>query len=430
VITMLLAQKLFAEPLLPIAGTTIDLTPFVIMFTLLTAGSIVMRLRLVTSTGTLGLKAGRLQMGTRASAIIGWSFLWMATGWLIFSQVSDKQRPVWIIFYVIFLVLLTYSYLLPLLIKTDSRQRIRTTLQSVSFTAFVIGLHPCACMVRDFIRGLGHVNENNTQAFQYMSLVITVFAFGLAWGRVFCGWVCPIGYTQEIFTSIPRALGRLGSRIGLLPENGLSDAVRRNIRFGCAAAILIGVLALYLYRGPANHRFVQGFMVFWLMGLLMLTMLSVVDPKWEMRLRNIRYVAITLFCTIVIIGVYMYAAFCVLFTNTFDVVTLLLLGGLLVTTMILSQAWCRFLCPEGAVLSLLTRVSGWKINLDKSKCVSCNTCNTVCPVEAIDLGKVDEGSCLYCCNCVDNCPTDALEMANRPSRSLVELPVITPGLSG
>ena len=148
-----------------------------------------------------------------------------------------------------------------------------------------------------------------------------------------------------------------------------------------------------------------------------------------MRLRNIRYVAVALFCAIVIIGVYMYAAFCVLFTNTFDVVTLILLGGLLVTTMILSQAWCRFLCPEGAVLSLLTRVSGWKINLDSGKCISCNTCNDVCPVEAIDVGQVDEGSCLYCCNCVDNCPTDALEMANRPRRSLVELPVIKPGLS-
>ena len=421
----ILAQKIFPEAVLPIAGTSIDLMPFLIMFSLLTAGTVVMRIRLATPTGTLGLKARRIFWPARFTVVAAWLALWAAMLGLVFSDaVEVDKRMIWLGCYVPAFLILTATYLVPLLLKQDSRQPMRTAMQSLSFGAFVVGLHPCACMVRDFIRGLGHVGENNTVAFQLMSLVISVFAFGLVWGRVFCGWVCPIGFIQEVFTSMPRALNGLIKRTGWAGPDGISVKTRRAIRFGIAAALLVGVMAYYLIYGPANHRFVQGVMIFWMMGLLVLTMFAVADPNWEKRLRVVRYVAIVAFCTVVIVGVYVYAAFCVLFTNTIDTVTLALLGGLLVTTLILSQAWCRFLCPEGAVLSLLTRFSGWKINLDTGKCTGCNTCHVVCPVEAIDIGEVDEGSCLYCCKCVDNCPTDALDMVDRPTRSLASLPVV------
>jgi len=116
----------------------------------------------------------------------------------------------------------------------------------------------------------------------------------------------------------------------------------------------------------------------------------------------------------------------------------LLLPGVLFASLILSQAWCRFLCPEGALLGLLTRWSGRKIRLDRRKCTACNTCHRVCPVDAIEVGEVDERSCLYCCRCVDSCPTEAIDMAGVPidqtgeafgEESPVELPAV-PGTGG
>ena len=94
----------------------------------------------------------------------------------------------------------------------------------------------------------------------------------------------------------------MGIQIGLFPSQGLSDKARRTVRFSLAAALLAGVTLLYMKLGPTgsvNAKLVQGVMVFWLMGLLILTMLSIVDPKWEVKLRNVRYVAIIAYCLVV-----------------------------------------------------------------------------------------------------------------------------------
>lgn len=424
-----LLAKILNEPLLPISNSTVDLTPFLIMFVLLAAGSIVMRLRFATASGTLGLKTGRAYWISRGTCILAWVTLWTAVGFEVFKTSQTRQyipMAVLVPLYGGLFAIITLAYLVPLLQGTDSRQPLRCALQSASFCAFVVGLHPCACMVRDFIQGLGFINVNNIKAFHYMSLVVSVFAFGLVWGRVFCGWVCPIGFLQEMFTAVPRAIGRLLRRTGVLPPEGMAPDTLKYIRVGAAAFSLL-VLVLYVVFGPERYRGVQGIMVFWLMALVILTLFAVADPAWEKKLRNIRFVAIVVFIAVVTMGIYMYAAFCSLFTNTVTIITMILLGGVLLTTLILSQAWCRFLCPEGAVLSLLTRVSGWKINLDKGKCSGCNICQEVCPVEAIENGEVDEGSCLYCCTCVDHCPTDALDMSARPKKTLMPLPVFNPG---
>src|SRR5262249_3495321 len=61
------------------------------------------------------------------------------------------------------------------------RQGLRRGVQIVSTLAFVFGLHPCACMVRDAIRGLLLINFDNLTAFSYMMLIVPVVAFALMW---------------------------------------------------------------------------------------------------------------------------------------------------------------------------------------------------------------------------------------------------------
>lgn len=293
------------------------------------------------------------------------------------------------------------------------RQKMRRVIQTAAFVAFVIGFYPCACMVRDLLKGAALVNFNNLQAFEFMMLIVPVGAFALIWGRVFCGWVCPIGFLQEITT-------KLTNWMRVAP-----DQTRiRKIRFGLAAALLLGTVAVYAFIRPDNEPLIQGVAAGYLIVLAILIMLSVADTRWERHLRVVRYVALSFFVGATVLGIYLHAAFCVLFTNILDNATVLLFLGVLFSSLVLSQAWCRFLCPEGALLGLLTRYSGWKIRLDKTKCSACNACNTVCPVEAIDVGEVDEKSCLYCCKCVDACPTDAIDMAGQRPEGVVQLTVL------
>ena len=295
------------------------------------------------------------------------------------------------------------------------RQAMRRVVQVAATFAFVFGLHPCACMVRDLIRGAMEINYDNVFAFLLMMLIVPLVAFTMLWGRVFCGWVCPIGFVQE-----------LGSKLTAWMRTWPHQSLVRRIRFVLAAVLLLGTVAIYALVRPANHPVLQGMSAGYLIVLAILIMLSVSEKQWEVRLRQIRYAALVFFVAGTALGIYLHAAFCVLFTNILDYSTLMLFAGVMFASLVLSQAWCRFLCPEGALLGLLTRLSGWKIRLNRAQCSACNTCNTVCPVEAIELGEVDERSCLYCCKCVDACPTGAIDMAGEPARpeSLLELPVI------
>jgi polyferredoxin len=55
---------------------------------------------------------------------------------------------------------------------------------------------------------------------------------------------------------------------------------------------------------------------------------------------------------------------------------------LLVAAVFTGRPFCRFLCPYGALLSLFSRVSIWKIQITPT-CINCDLCHNACPVDAI-----------------------------------------------
>lgn len=63
---------------------------------------------------------------------------------------------------------------------------------------------------------------------------------------------------------------------------------------------------------------------------------------------------------------------------------LIIFGALLLVAAIFTgRPFCRFLCPYGALLSLFSRVSIWKIKLTQKSCINCELCHNACPVDAI-----------------------------------------------
>ncbi|MDO8803727.1 MAG: 4Fe-4S binding protein [Elusimicrobiota bacterium] len=75
--------------------------------------------------------------------------------------------------------------------------------------------------------------------------------------------------------------------------------------------------------------------------------------------------------------------------------------------------WCRFLCPYGALLGLVSLASPVKIKRDAGACVSCGLCAAACP-QAIAVDKaasVLSDECTACALCLDICPAPgALEL--------------------
>lgn len=78
------------------------------------------------------------------------------------------------------------------------------------------------------------------------------------------------------------------------------------------------------------------------------------------------------------------------------------------------RVWCRFACPLAALMHIYARFSKFRIFADKSKCISCNVCTSVCH-QGIDImnfankGKaMEDPECVRCSACVQQCPTGVL----------------------
>lgn len=90
---------------------------------------------------------------------------------------------------------------------------------------------------------------------------------------------------------------------------------------------------------------------------------------------------------------------------------LLFFFGVLALNAIRRRFWCRYLCPLGGMLALVSRVSFFRYRRDGTKCVSCGRCVARCHTYAIDPESeyaADSAECTACLGCVDDCPTQAI----------------------
>lgn len=188
-------------------------------------------------------------------------------------------------------------------------------------------------------------------------LMIIVFALALAFGPVFCGWICPLGTVQEF-------ISRIGRRIfGKRHNSFIPRAADRYLRY-----LRYLVLGWVIYATA-----VSGVLVF-----------ADYDP----------YYALFNFWT----GEVAVSAFVIL--------ALVLLAALFV-----ERPFCKYACPYGAVLGLfnIVRVFGIKRNTDT--CINCRACDRACPmnIQVSTAGRVRDHQCISCLECSSetSCPVPA-----------------------
>ncbi|KIH77885.1 4Fe-4S binding domain-containing protein [Geoalkalibacter ferrihydriticus] len=103
------------------------------------------------------------------------------------------------------------------------------------------------------------------------------------------------------------------------------------------------------------------------------------------------------------------------------------------------HAFCRLLCPAGAVFGLYARIAPWQLRVgDQSACAACTDQNCIsdgrvwrrlalgpavlywhgrrkgCPVDLVPAQMTDSASCTLCLHCAHNCGNDNLVMGRRP----------------
>jgi len=84
-----------------------------------------------------------------------------------------------------------------------------------------------------------------------------------------------------------------------------------------------------------------------------------------------------------------------------------------------ARVWCRFGCPQAAILGILQKVfSRFRITTNGGQCISCGNCSTYCEM-GIDVRSyaqqghnIVRASCVGCGICADVCPRGVLKLEN------------------
>lgn len=79
-----------------------------------------------------------------------------------------------------------------------------------------------------------------------------------------------------------------------------------------------------------------------------------------------------------------------------------------------NRAFCKYICPITVFLKPMSYFSIMRIKVDKNKCISCNKCKYVCPM---DVDMLDEKrsrkngtECVIYEECIRVCPKNAIKL--------------------
>ncbi len=289
------------------------------------------------------------------------------------------------------------------------RQWVRHMVQVVSILIFFYLVYSCLGvfgMIRNTAYGVTLIGTIYTESFFWISLPLSVIAFTITTGPYFCGWICPTGAFQEASASIGKLIRRLfgrdkGLRSAKLPIWGL-------VLLGLWFATFIGMV---FYLGTTKRFYVEDSSLYWgasLILLVFMVMTRAVDDQAIRALRGISFTIIfgsTLLKTAIISPVHF------AFADVQDPASALTTLVLVVASMFISRAWCRYVCPWGWFMGRLHKISRLRI-LPKGSCIGCGACEDVCDVDAVQAGDIKVEQCQFCMACVDRCPKGNLEVVD------------------
>lgn len=198
----------------------------------------------------------------------------------------------------------------------------------------------------------------------YLPALITVLVT-LVFGRVWCGWFCPLGAVVELF-------GRKGRKI---KWQGLRR-VKYVLLFTVVVMAAFGSLA-FLYFEPITIL-VRG---------LTAPLRPAVDYLQMENKEAFSLPAIHWWW-----GALPFAA-------------------VLLLNLVERRFWCRYLCPLGALVGLLSKFSWTKRFVNQNSCIGCGDCAKECTMGAISPARdftSDPAECILCMDCPSPCPKTAI----------------------
>lgn len=192
--------------------------------------------------------------------------------------------------------------------------------------------------------------------------------------RVFCSWICPIGTLSEMLAKIGK---KVFGRNFLIPK--WLDYLLRSVKYILLFFFVWAIL--FAMSGTDAAVFVQ-------------TPYNMVSDIKMLK-----------------------------FMQHLSVVGMTVIGMIFVLSILFENFWCRYFCPYGGLLGLLSVVSPYKITRNQKSCIECGKCTKSCPNHILveKTTRVWSPECTGCLNCVHQCPEKETLTFKAPLR----LPTLT-----
>lgn len=192
-----------------------------------------------------------------------------------------------------------------------------------------------------------------------------IMLYGIIFGRWICGWLCPFGLIQDLLHKI---------KTPKLKKNRFTR-VLSFFKYVIVVLFVVIIPLIYAFRDfplPAFCKYIcPAGTVGGALGLL-------INPNND--------------------GIFSMLG--PLFTWKFVLAVSIIVGAVFIY-----RIFCRFLCPLGAIYGLFNKFSLFGIKLEKSKCINCGKCVSVCEMDIHHVGDIE---CINCGKCIDVCPTKAI----------------------
>src|ERR1017187_4872517 len=157
-------------------------------------------------------------------------------------------------------------------------------------------------------------------------------------------------------------------------------------------------------------------------------------PRWlDVPLRSLKYILMAFFLFIVLsmtaetLNDFMVAPFGIIadvkmlnFFRNMSVIGMAVVGSLVVLSVFIQNFWCRFLCPYGALMGIVSTLSPVRIRRDANACIDCAKCAMACPSNLpVDrLIQIRSLECTSCMECVAVCPAENALQFSLPPRAM------------
>lgn len=206
----------------------------------------------------------------------------------------------------------------------------------------------------------------------------------LIFGRVFCGFVCPMGTILHFFSFIAKKITSFNIRT---PEYDKKIFIKYYILFA--------ILFLSLFEINVSGYLDPLALLFKILNIFILPILEVIYNfnNLPYTLQDILFYNVLGRETMYYEGVWVFGA----------IFTLLIL-----LNFVKSRFWCRYICPLGAFYGVMAKYSFFKIKTT-TKCTNCSLCDDSCLAGANPSSENFKSSeCMLLFDCLNSCKNEAV----------------------